>query len=113
MLVAEAIVTLRAMMPEAGRLAAHVLLDACTAATGRDDPDAAAVQLAVDRLLELDAMTVKVTDVNDEFEVDVDVSDLVGGAMVTMQYLIHQLAKTTEVDPLIVISKVREHLDEP
>jgi hypothetical protein len=96
--------------PETDRLVAHVFLDAVSAY----DPDAndavnvRSVDLTIQQLGEIEGAYVASIDENDD--IIMDVSDLVGGAMVTIQYLVRELATHGQSREEIV-ANAREYLD--
>jgi hypothetical protein len=97
-------------MPEAGRQAAHVFLDAISGGifTGQD-VDTAAVDLAVARLNEINAVEATLDDADN---LTLDISDLVGGIVVAMGFLVNQVSLYADVDAQEVVIKTREFLDE-
>jgi hypothetical protein len=100
-------------MPEAGRQAAHVLLDAVSvwdvSATGQQN--SAASDLALARLNEVGAVTATYDD--DTEELNLDASELLGGVMVLVQQLVSNLSTCTGMDREEVIALTRESLDSP
>lgn len=103
-------------IPDAGRLSAHVILDAVTAwdpSLGIADENNDAMSLALDRLNEIDgAIEVDVDDDEDELDVALDVTNLAGGTIVLVNYLVHQLAGARGEDVHDVIARAREFLDD-
>lgn len=96
-------------MPEPGRQAAHVLLDATSAFRPEDD-DASIVDLALQRLGEAGAVTATYDDVTDE--ATVDVSDLVGATLVLLERLVTEVAREHGVSKGVVIADLRTHVDD-
>lgn len=103
-------------IPDAGRQSAHVILDAVTAwdpSLGIADENNDAMNLALDRLNEIDgAIEVDVDDDEDELDVTLDVTNLAGGTIVLVNYLVKQLAQARGEDVHDVIARAREFLDE-
>jgi hypothetical protein len=97
--------------PEAGRLSAHVLLDAVSTYehNAPEDLNASAMNLALRRLNEIDGV-LKAT-MSEEDTLSLDASNLLGGAIVTLSWLIEQLAAARGVERLAVVAQVREFLD--
>lgn len=102
-----------AELPEAGRLSAHVILDAVTAYdfSSSGDSNVAAMSLALDRINDVDGAATLHVDESGR-PTSLDVSALVGAAAVTISWLVHQLAEAGGVDPHDVITQVREFIDE-
>jgi hypothetical protein len=102
-------------IPDAGRLSAHVILDAVTAwdpSLGIDDANNDAITLALDRLNEIDgAIEVDVDEDEEELDIALDVTNLAGGTIVLVNYLVHQLAGASGKDVQNVIAQAREFLD--
>lgn len=73
-----------------------------------DATNAPAAQLAIQRLNEVD--TVRAT-LNDDDQLHLDISNLVGGDMVTMKFLVRHLALARGTDEHEVIADTREFLD--
>lgn len=98
-------------MPGGGRQAAHVLLDAVSvwSTDASDATNAQAAQLAIQRLNDVDAV---IATLSDDDELHVDISNLVGGVMVTMKFLVRQLALARSIDEHEVIANTREFLDD-
>jgi len=97
-------------IPDAGRQAAHVLLDAVSAWSAEADEAANenAINLAIERLNEIGAVTATL---DDQEALDVNVSNLVGGTLVTMTWLVRQLSLSAAVDQAEVIVNAREFLE--
>jgi hypothetical protein len=98
-------------IPEGGRQAAHVILDAISAwdTSATPDANAAAMNLALKRMNDVDA--VKAT-LDDNENLSLDASNLLGGAMVSVNWLIEQLAHERRSDKRLVISELRDFLDQ-
>jgi hypothetical protein len=94
-------------MPEAGRQSGQIILDAVSVFRA-DEGSNAAMDLALQRLSDVEAVTVSEAD---EEGVTLDISPLVGGAMVTVQWLVESLANHRGVDRSTVIAEVRQFLD--
>lgn len=94
-----------------GREVARVLLDATA---GRDDDrtdasNAASANVALRRLHELEAVTAAVDD--DTGAIRVDWSDLAGGALLLVEWLVAQLTAAAGVDREVVLHNARAFLD--
>jgi hypothetical protein len=93
------------------RKSANVYLDMVTAwdVTSRqmDEGMVLAVGTALERFNDLDLVQATSTDDGD---LSLDITSLVGGGMVAMGYLVHNLAAERGVDPLVVVSDAREWL---
>lgn len=99
-------------IPEAGRQAAHILLDTVIAfddELGEDDANSAAMDLALQRLNDVDAVTATIDDETDV--VDMNITNLVGGAVVTMKLLAGVLAEAKGISIEEVVSTTRRFLD--
>jgi hypothetical protein len=99
-------------IPETGRLAGHVLIDAVMAydVDGEDsDANIDAMDFALTRLGEIHAVTVSRS--KDGDSVQVDASNLVAPAVLSMIWLIDQLADATGSSHEEVAARLREFLD--
>jgi hypothetical protein len=99
-------------IPETGRLAGHVLIDAVMAYEVDEEDDDAnmdAVDLALTRLSEIHAVTVIRS--GDGDSVQVEASNLVAPAVLCMIWLIDQLAAATGSSHEEVAAGLREFLD--
>jgi hypothetical protein len=101
--------------PEPGRHVAHVYLDAASvydrAAVGTSVNEEA-VNLAVQRVGDIEgAYVVEVNDAGGETSVSLDLSNVLGGAIITVTRLVHLLADERGVDEAVVIAEMREYLD--
>jgi hypothetical protein len=96
-------------MPEPGRQAAHVLLDA-TSVFRPEDADATIVDLALQRLGDAGAVSATFNDVTGE--ANVDVSDLVGATLVLLQRLVTEAAREHGVSKGEIIADLRAHVDD-
>ncbi|TFD75328.1 hypothetical protein [Cryobacterium psychrophilum] len=98
-------------IPEAGRQASYILLDAVSAwdASSTDDTNSAAMNLALTRMNEVDAVTATL---GDDDSLSLDASNLLGGTIVTMNWLVEQLAQERHQPKHNVITDLREFLDE-
>lgn len=101
-------------IPEPGRLAAHVLADAVSALDlgGRGGMNSKALALALSRLNEIEGAVVAKLDEETGEVVSVDMSNLLGGVLMSMHWLVTELAEARGVDQLDVIASLREALDE-
>ncbi|MDR5699858.1 hypothetical protein [Agromyces aerolatus] len=104
-------------IPAAGRQSAHVILDAVSAwdpDIGPTDENADAMNRALERLDRIDGAIVVTADddADDITHLTLDVSNLTGGAIVLVNWLVHQLGDARNEDPQIVIAQAREFLDE-
>lgn len=98
-------------IPEQGRLAAHVPLDAASVFDSEvgDPKNAETVDLALERLNEVGAVSATFDDETDE--VTLNATDLIGGTVTTLMYLIGQLSLSSGEKEHDVIAKTREFLD--
>lgn len=97
-------------IPAAGRGVANVILDGVVAFDPEAGTDAnvTATDLAVSRLAEVDdAYSVTLSD---DDEVSLDLSNVVGGAMVAMSRLVHLHAEATGSSPESVVADLRAWL---
>jgi hypothetical protein len=97
------------VMPQAGRQAAHVILDAVSVYDPAMPAPMTVVDRAFHRLNEVDAVGVRLTD---DGEVVVDASDLLGGTIVVVQWLVEALARERGEGREQVIADARGFLDE-
>lgn len=95
-------------IPAAGRESANVLLDAVSAHAIDEADNIAAMNLALTNLAEVEG-AYRVT-VDDDDEVSLDLSGLLGGAMVTISRLVQLVADEKQVNREEVISDLREWL---
>lgn len=95
-------------IPEKGRQSAHVLIDAVSVASfgGAD-----AVELALQRLLDIGAIEVTLGEDADGATADINLSDLLGGTMMVENWLIGQLAESRGLSRDDVIEEVRQYID--
>jgi hypothetical protein len=99
-------------MPEQGRVAAHVLLDALADWDKSSHADAALLQVALDRLSDLvGAVRVTVEEHPDELEIEVDWSNLAGATFVLLQWFMERLMAATGFDAHTAITGAREYID--
>lgn len=98
-------------MPEGGRQASYILLDAVSAwdTASSHDTNNAAMILALSRMNDVDAFTATL-DGNDHLSIDA--SNLLGGAIVAINWLIEQLAHERQQSRHSVIADLREFLDD-
>ena len=98
-------------IPEPGRSAAHVLIDVLSSGAdgGYDVEDASAQNLALARISEIGAVTATYDDETDAM--NIDASDLIGGALTSMQWLVTQLAVVSDVEETDVLVRLRSFLD--
>ncbi|MGC5224904.1 hypothetical protein ACPW96_20255 [Micromonospora sp. DT81.3] len=99
--------------PDPGRQTAHVLVDAASVAM-EEEVDPEAVSLANQRLQEIEgAIVVKVDDPGpeDELDVNVDLSNLLGPSLLTLHWLIRRLAEAEHRSEESVIGDLREYID--
>ena len=105
-------------IPEVGRAAGHVLLDAASAWDDDvdDEQNLDAANLAVERLLELDAVRVDVEvdesedGADDEISVSVDLADVVGPSALVLRGAL-ALLEERGLDRADAIVLLRERLD--
>jgi hypothetical protein len=83
-------------MPEQGRVAAHVLLDALADWDKSSHADAALLQVA---------------EHPDELEIEVDWSNLAGATFVLLQWFMERLMAATGFDANTAITGAREYID--
>ena len=97
-------------MPEAGRQVGHVLLDAVSAWDGDAPPadNLRAINLALQRLHDLGVVNAFI---NERGEADVDVSDLVGPAVVLLLQAVSLAAPGNPDGEHGVIDALRQVLD--
>ena len=101
-------------IPHAGRLSAHVLLDAVTAwdpSLWAGDSNNDAMNVALNRLNEIDG-AIEVDVDEEDLNITLDVTNLAGGTIVLVNYLGHELAEADGQDVQNVIAQAREFLDE-
>jgi hypothetical protein len=98
-------------IPEGGRQAAHVILDAVSAwdTAATSDTNAAAMTLALTRMNEVDAVTVTI---DEDDNLAIDASNLLGAAMVSVNWLVEQLSHSSGQDKQLVIAQLRDFLDQ-
>lgn len=96
---------------EGGRQASYILLDSVSTwdTTATDDTNSAAMNLALTRMNEVDAVTPTLDD-NDQLSLDA--SNLLGGRIVSMNWLIEQLAHERHQSRHSVVMNLREFLAE-
>lgn len=98
-------------LPESGRLSAHVLIDAVSVYDFESSSIVNEIVLnaALERLAEVEgAVTASVTP---DDTVAVNISNLVGGTLVSMEWLVESLAAARRVDRASVVVELREFLD--
>lgn len=97
---------------ETGRLAGHTFIDALSARDENATPWAreAATELALQRLRDIDAVTVHVDESSGR--VDVDVSDIVSPAVMAIVWLAARLSEATGESRVEICSRLREYFDE-
>jgi hypothetical protein len=98
-------------IPEGGRQVAHVILDAVSAwdTAATSDANAAAMILALSRMNDVDAVNATL---DDDDNLSIDASNLLGGAMVSVNWLVEQLAHERGQDKELVIAQLRDFLDQ-
>ncbi len=98
-------------IPAEGKQTAHVLIDAVSVALdGQAEPEW--VNGVHERLQSIGAVEVTATGDDDgEVAVTVDLSPLLGAALVTINYLVNEIAEARQVDRDSVIIGLREHID--
>jgi len=99
-------------IPEAGRAAGHVLLDAVSSWDGSVpiEQNAAAGNLALERLREIGAVRVNVDDDGAEVRVDVTLDDVVGPAVLLLHGALAMLEERG-VDQATALAGLRESWD--
>jgi hypothetical protein len=98
-------------IPESARLVAHVMADAVSALEPGSGRNSEAMDLALARLKEIDEAVVAHVDEETGQLTSLDISNLLGGALASMNWLVTQLAEARGVDELDVIASLREALD--
>lgn len=91
---------------EAARQYGQAILDAVSASDVDDDGEA--MNLASQRALEVEAVTVTV---DDDDVVTVDLSDAIGGTMILVRGLVTMVREATGEDDDVILAEVRERLD--
>lgn len=101
-----------ARIPETGRLAGQTLVDALSAHDETIDADAreAAAKLALQRLRDIDAVTVSYDE--ETGRVDVDVSHLVSPAVMALVWLAARLSEATGQTRDEICADLREYFDQ-
>lgn len=90
-----------------GYRAAEILLDGVIA-TGSDTDMGQAVQAAINALGDIGAVTATYNDETDT--VALDASDLTGGALTLIAWLVNQLAGARGISPELAVAEAREFL---
>lgn len=100
-------------IPEPGLQVAFALLDAVSAfESGKPDGvNEAAMNMALARVDEVED-AVKAEFDPDTDHLSLDLSNVLGGAMVTINWAVRLLAQERGVDPLVVVAEVRQRLEE-
>lgn len=98
----------RSSMPEAGRQAAHVWLDAVSAHDPADD-SMDVVNRALERMNDAGAVTAAFDERT--AEVTVDYTDLAGGTITLIDILVKRLAAARGIDPAAVVHEIRRLVD--
>ncbi|WP_213816690.1 hypothetical protein [Glaciihabitans sp. dw_435] len=98
---------------EIGRLAANVLIDAVSAYDTElsEQSKSEMMTLALERLSDVEAIGVSVDEGEEEVEIHVNLDNLVGGTIVSIHWLISELAEARGTSTEQVISQLREHLE--
>ncbi|ABK05658.1 hypothetical protein Arth_4489 (plasmid) [Arthrobacter sp. FB24] len=96
-------------IPETGRQAANVLLDAVSLWDEKPDPEL--INRALARLGIIGAVQARGPAAADLQGIDIDVTHLVGGATVAIKWLVAQLAAARGVEESSIISELRHHFD--
>ena len=97
-------------MPQSGRSAINVLLDAVIALPD-DGAGGEPINLALQRLADVDgAYEVTVNDDGSTLDVAVDLSNLVGGTLIALTWLVAQVADSHGVSREEVVSDLRAWL---
>lgn len=97
-------------MPEGSRQTAHVLLDAVSTyeeSASETWPDLAT--LSLDRLNEVDAVEVTVDEESEA--IDIDISNLIGGSLTTLNFLIEYAMRASGQNRHEIVVAAREFLD--
>jgi hypothetical protein len=98
------------VFPEKGRLAAHVLIDGVVASKSEYE---GAADLAYQRLNELDTIPVHVDggDPEADLNIDIDLSNILGASLITISWLVEQLATETGRSRENILFALREYVD--
>lgn len=96
-------------LPEAGRQAAHVLVDAVSLWDGK--PDTELLNRALSRLNHVGAIQARGPADADLEAIEIDATHLVGGAAVSIKWLVAQLAIARGTDESAVVFDLRQFLD--
>lgn len=101
-----------ASIPDTGRLAGHTLVDALSAQDDSVDAEGRekTTQFALQRLKDIDAVTVTFDE--ETGRVDVDVSHLISPAVMAMTWLAARLSEATGQSREEICSDLREHFDQ-
>jgi hypothetical protein len=100
------------MIPEPGREAVHALLDTVASfddSLGEDPGHAEELNRVLERVNEAGAVSATV---NDDGQVVLDASQLLGGTVAAMNWLVEAVARAGDLDKEAVIAEVREFLDQ-
>ena len=105
-----------AVIPAAGREVAHILLDAVTAhdSSAPDEMNIGAVNLAWKRINDVEGAVeaqASGTDEDPDIELSLDLSNLLGGALINITWLVTRLAECRGSDSASIIVELREFLD--
>jgi hypothetical protein len=103
-------------IPAAGREVAHILLDAVSVhdSSASDDVNIDAVNLAWKRINEVDGAVeahASGTDEDPDVELSLDLSNVLGGALIDVTWLVARLAECRGSDSASIIVELREFLD--
>ncbi|MBC7441503.1 MAG: hypothetical protein H7311_03120 [Ramlibacter sp.] len=98
-------------MPEGGRQASNILLDAVSAwdTASTHESNNAAMTLALGRMSEVDAFTATL---DGDDHLSIDASNVLSGAIVAINWLIEQLAHDRSQSRHSIIADLREFLDD-
>lgn len=99
-------------IPEKGRLSAHVLVDAVSVSSIAEWEDPIdATNFAWQRLNDIEAVDAHLDETEGEAFISVDLSHVLGGALVTLDWLVTQLMNARDQSRDEIIVALREHLD--
>lgn len=94
---------------DSGRLSAHVLIDAVMAY--EPDDDSRSVDLAFQRLSEVEG-AIEATFDDETDHLTLDLSGLLGGALIAIHRLVEEVSLARGIDREIVGAMVREYVDQ-
>lgn len=98
-------------IPDPGRQAAHIILDAVVAYEPGlpGDVGTDSMNLALERFNRVGAVSATM---DEDDHLTLDISNLAGGLIVATNWLVHRLAEARGTSPELVISDLRNFLDD-